>query len=150
MSDYARQVQNRKPHVTLASYEIVDSQSEFIESLKQFCEQRSQFTVTLSSVGSFLQSGTVFFSPVLSGELQKLHAELYQQFKAWKTDNLYSPGKWIPHLTLANYLSVEKLPHAFALCQQYPTLSGQARGMQLIEIDKNKQVSVLYQGEFQK
>ncbi|MGT2862433.1 2'-5' RNA ligase family protein [Streptococcus gallinaceus] len=108
----------------------------------------SHFAVTFSSVGSFLRSGTVYLSPVLSSELYQCHARVYERLTV-SADSLYSPGKWIPHMTLANYLAEDELPAAFALCQNQTQLEGRAVEIQLIKIQKDKQVQVVYQANFQ-
>lgn len=52
-------------------------------------------------------------------------------------------------MTLANYLAEDELPAAFALCQNQTQLEGRAVEIQLIKIQKDKQVQVVYQANFQ-
>ncbi|MGT2754034.1 2'-5' RNA ligase family protein [Streptococcus ovis] len=150
ISDYASQVQNRKPHLTLASYEEIANVEVFEKQFNLFYRQVPSLTVQFSSLGSFLQSATLFLSPVVTQSLFVLHQAHYQTFHQWSAQNLYSPEHWIPHVTLANYLSADQLQEAFAFCQgRLSNLEGCITGVQLIEISKDKQVKTVFHIEFQ-
>lgn len=150
ISDYASQVQNRKPHLTLASYEEIANLEVFEKQFNLFYRQVSSLPIHFSTLGSFLQSGTLFLSPVVTQSLFSLHQAYYQEFRVWSAQKLYRPEHWIPHVTLANYLSADKLQEAFAFCQgRLSNLEGCITGVQLIEISKDKQVKTVFQIAFQ-
>lgn len=149
ISDYASQVQNRKPHLTLASYEEIANLEVFEKQFNLFYRQVSSLPIHFSTLGSFLQSGTLFLSPVVTQSLFALHQAHYQTFHQWSAQKLYSPEHWIPHVTLANYLSADKLQEAFAFCQNHiSNLKGFITGIQLIEISKDKQVKTVFCATF--
>ncbi len=149
ISDYASQVQERKPHLTLASYDEMANLEEFKKQFTLFYRQVPSLPIQFSSLGSFLQSGILFLSPVVTQSLFALHQAHYQTFHQWSAQKLYSPEYWIPHVTLANYLSADKLQEAFAFCKnQVSNLKGFITGIQLIEISKDKQVKTVLETQF--
>ena len=117
ISFYAEEIEERKPHITIASYNNLDK-SEFIRSMDQFYDSIHQVQIAFHSLGTFLQSGTLFLSPTMSTALSNLHRNHHDYFKKYNDNpaSLYLPGYWIPHCTLANRLSHEKLCEAFAYC----------------------------------
>ncbi|MBS4174704.1 2'-5' RNA ligase family protein [Bacillus sp. FJAT-49736] len=117
ISSYAEEVENRQPHITLASYNQLD-QGDFIQWMDQFYDSTPQVEITFNSLGTFLNSGTLFLAPTISESLSNLHRNHHDNFNKYKDNpnSLYLPGKWIPHCTLANRLTHEKLMEAFTYC----------------------------------
>jgi len=119
ISFYAEEVEDRKPHITLASYNQLE-QGDFIQLMDQFYDSTPQVEITFNTLGTFLNSGTLFLTPTMSAPLSNLHRNHHDNFKKYNDnpDSLYLPGNWVPHCTLANRLSHEKLSEAFSYCSQ--------------------------------
>ncbi|MEC0238484.1 2'-5' RNA ligase family protein [Paenibacillus dokdonensis] len=116
ISSYAEEVINRKPHITLASYEDVNV-DDFIYSFDNLFDRQPRFHLELSVLGTFIHSGTLFLTPTPSRVLLDIHAKLHKALGEYQTDSdLYLPGQWIPHCTIANRLSQDKLLEALNYC----------------------------------
>ncbi|CRH93213.1 Uncharacterised protein [Chlamydia trachomatis] len=50
ISNYAAQVRERKPHITLASFDGLENVSDLVSDLEKFCKEISRFAVTFSSM----------------------------------------------------------------------------------------------------
>ena len=66
ISNYAYEVEDRRPHITLASYNHIDIKT-FMRQMDEFYEDKEAIDITFSTIGSFLNSGTLFFSPIIIG-----------------------------------------------------------------------------------
>lgn len=135
ISFYAEEVEDRKPHITIASYNHLDK-DEMIQSMDQFYDSTFQVEITFNSLGTFLNSGTLFLSPTMSTSLSNLHRTHHDFFKRFNDnpDSLYLPGKWVPHCTLANRLSHDKLCEAFKYCsKKLSTIDARITEIALIE-----------------
>jgi len=135
ISFYGEEIEDRKPHITIASYNQLEH-DEFIHSMDQFYAATPAVKITFTTLGTFLNSGTLFLSPTMSAPLSNLHRNHHENFKKYNDnpDSLYLPGNWVPHCTLANRLSHEKLSEAFAYCtQKINTIHAQITEVALIE-----------------
>lgn len=113
ISHYAKETQNMRPHITIADYDKLNKE-EFIELLNEFYEEKSKVNVTFSVLGTFLKTGTLFLSPTITKAIIGFHNSHHEYFlKYYNADSLYIPNRWIPHCTIANSLTHEKLIEAF-------------------------------------
>ncbi|WP_064093503.1 2'-5' RNA ligase family protein [Rossellomorea aquimaris] len=135
ITSYAYEVENRQPHLTLASYEDLNKE-RFMELMDTYYENKPAIPLSFQLLGTFINSGTLFLSPVVTEELMNLHLQHHQFFNLdGKEDSLYSPGKWIPHCTIANRLTQLKLLEAFNYCSSHSKiLSGIIKEIALIEL----------------
>ncbi|KAA0547209.1 2'-5' RNA ligase family protein [Bacillus sp. BGMRC 2118] len=136
ISSYAYEVINRRPHITLASYEKLN-ENEFIDLMDQYYKDKRATNITISSIGSFLNSGTLYYSPTVTNELMELHLGHHTYFQPFNDnpDSLYLPGKWIPHCTIANRLTTEKLVEAYVYClKRSVSIHGSIKEIALIKI----------------
>ncbi|RIW37265.1 2'-5' RNA ligase family protein [Bacillus salacetis] len=136
ISFYADEIKNGRPHITLASYKEIDKQ-QFIEGMKEFYNDKEEVKICFNTVGSFLNYGTLFFSPTVSTELLDLHASHYEFFKedTPAANDVYVPGEWIPHCTLANKLTEEELAVAFQYClKKNDLIKGVIKEIALIQL----------------
>ncbi|MGF2616536.1 2'-5' RNA ligase family protein [Rossellomorea vietnamensis] len=136
LSFYGEEIKNGRPHVTLASYEDIDKK-KFIRKMNDLYSNKKEIEICFNTLGSFLNYGTLFFSPTVTKELMDLHASHYEFFKANndKANSLYMPDKWIPHCTLANKLPEEELAAAFQYClKRNESLTGKITAIGLIEL----------------
>ncbi|WP_158175251.1 2'-5' RNA ligase family protein [Heyndrickxia camelliae] len=135
ISYYAEEVEDRKPHITIAGYNRLEK-SDFIRSMDQFYDSSPEVEIAFNTLGTFLNSGTLFLSPTISAPLSNFHRNHHDNFKKYNDnpESLYLPGNWIPHCTLANRLSHEKLCEAFAYCShKLNTIKAKIAEVALIE-----------------
>lgn len=146
ISYYAREVEDRVPHITLASYKEV-SVTNFINEMETFYKDKGKIQVEFQAVGSFINTKTLFYSPTVTKELIELHSDHHRYFASFNNDeeSLYLPGKWVPHCTLANRLSKEKLQDGYSYCLKInEKLEGEINRIGLIRVDSSKHAPVIY------
>lgn len=155
ISYYSEEVKDRRPHITIADYNKLD-EKKFIEDMDKFYNSKPKIQVTLSVLGTFLNSGTLFIAPALSKELLNFHNRYHECFEQYNDEpsSFYLPDKWIPHCTIANRLSQEKLLGAFNYCsQKIGVIKAQISELSLIkiknEINNRHEVSIVFSKKFQ-
>ncbi|MDR6555078.1 2'-5' RNA ligase family protein [Paenibacillus qinlingensis] len=118
LSQYAEEVQDRRPHITIAGYDSGVNIEQFIAKFDNFYESKKQISINLNSLGTFLNSGALFLSPVPSREFLEFHNNHHKNFEIYQTsaETQYLPNNWIPHCTIANRLNEEKLKEAIVYC----------------------------------
>lgn len=145
ISFYAEEVFDRRPHITLASYNRLNI-LEYQKHMDEFYVNKPMIDISFQSIGSFLNSGALYYAPVVTKELIVLHSKHHQHFEQFNDthNSIYSPNKWIPHCTLANRLSPEKLSEAFNYCSRgHSTIHGKIIEIAMIEI-VNQSAPVIY------
>jgi 2'-5' RNA ligase len=148
ISFYAFEVENRRPHITLACYNYI-SKNDFIKQMSDFYKDKPAIDVTFNTIGSFLNSGTLFYSPTVTKDLIEFHFNHHRHFEQFNDDpnSLYLPDNWIPHCTIANRLSSEKLSEAFNYCSKRDTLCGKIKEVALIDISEKGKAPIIYSKE---
>lgn len=114
-------LQNSRPHITLAVVETADDTGlasavdRFITTEPSFCP------VKLSTVGSFpTEKGVLFLAPVPTAGLLDLHRSVFELLSAaGEVGEFYQPDHWVPHCTIEMRLSVEELTTAFETCWRH-------------------------------
>lgn len=144
VSHYAKETQNMRPHITIADYDNLNKE-EFIGLLNEYYESKSKVKVTFSVLGTFLKTGTLFLSPTMTKTLIDFHSAHHEYFhKYHNIDSLYIPNRWIPHCTIANRLSHEKLIEAFDYCSnRIDMIDAKISEIALLEVkyEGNKSIS---------
>ncbi|WP_066501297.1 2'-5' RNA ligase family protein [Abyssisolibacter fermentans] len=150
ISYYSEEVKDRRPHITIADYNKLD-EKKFIKDMDKFYNSKPKIQVTLSVLGTFLNSGTLFIAPTLSKELLNFHNRYHEYFEQYNDEpsSFYLPDKWIPHCTIANRLSQKKLLDAFNYCSQnIGIIKAQISELTLIkiknEINNSHEVSIVF------
>jgi 2'-5' RNA ligase len=117
ISYYIDEVQDGRPHLTLASYNELDKKN-YIRQMEIFYDNKRSFDITFNHIGSFLNYNTLFLSPTLTMQLLDFHTEHHKHFDTYhrEANKLYEPGQWIPHISLANKLEPDQLSKAFHYC----------------------------------
>jgi 2'-5' RNA ligase len=117
ISFYEEEIHDARPHITIGSYTHLNKEA-YIEALDSYYEHKKSIHITLNTIGSFLNFGTLFLSPTVTGELLNLHSSHHDYFQSFNeyANPLYLPDNWIPHCTLANKLPPEKLAEGFEYC----------------------------------
>ncbi|NMH70001.1 2'-5' RNA ligase family protein (plasmid) [Cytobacillus spongiae] len=136
ISYYEEEINDARPHITLGSYKELDKET-YIQALETYYENKKKIDITFNTVGSFLNYGTLFFSPTMTKELLDFHSSHHDFFRDFNESAvpLYLPGNWIPHCTLANKLSPDKLSKGFKHClERGDTIKGKITGIALIEL----------------
>ncbi|WP_454190935.1 2'-5' RNA ligase family protein [Paenibacillus sp. Marseille-Q7038] len=118
VSKYAEEVQNRRPHITIAGYDSDVDIDQFISDFDCFYESKKQLSITMNSIGTFLNIGILFLAPVPSEELLTFHANHHRFFEKYRmnAESPYLPNNWVPHCTIANRLNDENLKEAMSYC----------------------------------
>ncbi|MET3558016.1 2'-5' RNA ligase [Streptococcus rupicaprae] len=142
ISDYAAQIPDRQPHLTLATYGDIAEIDRFYDALRQFAQASERVPIQISSIGSFLQSGTLYWAPQLTKSLSDFHHQLHMALATYESSDhqsLYGPATWLPHVTLANYLNKEELGQAFSYCQESQApFKGEIRSLTLLAFSKGQ------------
>lgn len=134
ISDYAAQVVDRKPHITLASFDEIRNFKDFQENLKIWVNKRPAVSFQIGSVGFFFGLGALYLAPLVTRKLLDFHADLHKAISPFVTlrhQSLYVPEVWLPHVTLANYLTDSQLSQALFYCKANETAF---KGLSLIHI----------------
>ena len=129
-------VEDPRPHITLANYYDLN-QDEYIGLMDNYYEDQSIVNISLNTIGSFLNHPTIFLSPTITKELMELHTNHHDYFKKFNryANPYYLPDQWIPHCTLANKVSTDKLAEAFHYClNNHQTIVGELREVALIQL----------------
>lgn len=146
ISFYAYEVENRTPHITLASYNNLN-EMEFIKRMTSVYDNMSTIDIRFNTIGSFFNSGTLLLLPVMTTDIFRLHTNHHEYFESFNDNprSLYLPNDWIPHCTIANRLTSEKLKEAFSYCsnRQY-SIVGKIKELSLIKISSEKSISIIY------
>lgn len=141
ISTYAYEVEDRRPHITLASYNNLNI-ADFTQLMNEIYINQSDIDIKFNTIGSFFNSGALFYSPTITKEMIEFHSNHHKNFKRFNDNpkSLYLPDNWIPHCTIANRLSPEKLSEAFDYCSKNSsTILGKIVEVALIDVsDKSK------------
>ncbi|MBO9129520.1 2'-5' RNA ligase family protein [Bacillus sp. 165] len=135
ISHYSVETQDKRPHITLASYGSLDKE-RFIQDMDAFYDRKPAVDIMFNVLGMFLNTGTLFLSPTLSQALLGFHNSHHKHFSTYNNDpnSLYVPGKWVPHCTIASRLDADKLKEAFQHCsQKIDTLHARIKKVALLE-----------------
>ncbi|MRG86007.1 2'-5' RNA ligase family protein [Salinibacillus xinjiangensis] len=146
ISTYAYEVEDRKPHITLASYNSLNKK-EFIEQMDITYKNQTVIDIKFNIIGSFLNSGALFFSPTVTKDLIEIHSNHHKDFERFNDNpnSLYLPDNWIPHCTIANRLSEDKLNEVFNYCStRYSTILGKIVNVALIDVSEKHKAPIIH------
>ncbi|MFD1737903.1 2'-5' RNA ligase family protein [Bacillus salitolerans] len=146
ISSYAFEVEDRKPHITIATYRDVNNK-EFFKRMDDVYEGTQAVDITFESIGSFLNSGALYFAPTVTRKLNDLHVSHHRHFVQFNDipDSLYLPNYWIPHCTIANRLSSENLTKAFEYCTNcYSKIEGRIDKIAVIDVTEKGKAPIIY------
>ncbi|MBP2620650.1 2'-5' RNA ligase family protein [Streptococcus panodentis] len=146
LSNYAYEVDNREPHLTLASLERMELPAIQL-ILNKLAKQYSVLDLNFSSISSFLGSSIVTLNPVKTPKMTAFHAELHGEIEVYVSEfSPYLPNNWVPHVTLANRIEYKKLSQVYLFCLEHcPPITGTITGLKLIEVGNDGQVEELYE-----
>lgn len=150
LSQYAYEVTDREPHITLASFDEGTPKDDIIKSLEDLTLPNSPIDISFTSIGSFINANIIFLSPIKNQQMTQLHSNIHRQLGTYIDKNsLYSPNNWVPHLTIANRIAEDKLDKTYHYCLKHlPIFKGKIIGIKLISITLNNQVQDVFQKTF--
>lgn len=150
LSQYAYEVTDREPHITLASFDEGTPKDDIIKSLEVLTLPNSPIDISFTSIGSFINANIIFLSPIKNQQMTQLHSNIHRQLGTYIDKNsLYSPNNWVPHLTIANRIAENKLDKTYHYCLKHlPIFKGKIIGIKLISITLNNQVQDVFQKTF--
>lgn len=111
-----------RPHITLGGCEGLDLDT-CLSSLKEFSTASNPFAVEMPYLGIFPhEKGAVFLGVTVTDELLAYHKLFHEIFRSRAKEPLdvFAPGRWIPHCSLAYHESREKDMSALALNMDMP------------------------------
>ncbi|PAD39183.1 hypothetical protein CHH53_07720 [Terribacillus sp. 7520-G] len=100
ITDYAFRRKGHRPHLTFASFHEADNQ--LIYGMEQITKQYDPLPLSFQLFGSFMGKDAFLLLPNPSASLMQLQRKISALHMPAP---LYTPDNWIPHITLANYLS---------------------------------------------
>jgi 2'-5' RNA ligase len=109
-----------RPHMTLAIYDSINC-SECEGEIKHFSAKSGILNIQVDHFGIFpRQSSVIFIAPPpnnkLMGFQEKIHQILTGNVKgSWE---MYQPGNWVPHCTLARDIEKKDFPTAIETCMK--------------------------------
>lgn len=144
ISNYGQEVKDRRAHITIADYNNLDKNS-FIELMEEVYKDKNEIEISLSILGTFIKSGTLFVSAVITTELQEFHKSYHDRFSKFNDDpnSFYLPGKWVPHCTIASRLNDENMLKAFDYCsKELKMIKGKITEIALLEFQEFNEAGV--------
>ena len=105
-----------RPHITLGIFEEI-SCADCECKINEIAFDHHLETVAFSSLGVFVYPEKVFFlSPVPSVSLLTIHKKIHDELGTVTSGSweIYEPGRWVPHCTLANDLDMNDLNQAIS------------------------------------
>lgn len=140
ISSYAYEIENRKPHLTLADYSDLN-ESEYKEIFDCYYKSIPKIYLSYNMLGTFMNSGALFLSPNPTKKLIDFHSDYHNRFKKYHdfSNIIYHPERWIPHCTIANRLNNQKLVEALQFStERLEHMETEVHEIALIKIiDKN-------------
>ncbi len=91
------------PHVTLMAFDDL-THLDVKELLERISQATAPFTLETTGLGLFNEPANIIYAPVVKvPQLNHLHRVVHEEIKALggSVPPLYAPGRWIPHITLA-------------------------------------------------
>ena len=109
-----------QPHITLAIFDTLDCQT-CETKVAGLAKRLKGVNLEFVSVGIFhTESPVVYLAPTVTQELLASHLELHTMLAGHATHawELYLPGNWVPHCSLAMEFPPRKLQKAIPVCMQ--------------------------------
>jgi 2'-5' RNA ligase len=110
-----------RPHISLTCYDEGIDIRHFTEALGDFAASWKQIHITFSYIGVF-PKGIVFLGHTVTGRLIETHKAFHHRLSSWLDESfeLYLPGTWIPHCSVAMNLPPEDVAAAVDIVRTFP------------------------------
>jgi 2'-5' RNA ligase len=109
-----------RPHMTLAIFDSINC-AECEGEIKHFSEKSGIFNIKADHFGIFPnQSSVLFIAPPPNNQLMAFHEKIHQILTgnvegSWE---MYKPGNWVPHCTLAQDIKANDLSAVIEICMR--------------------------------
>lgn len=105
----------KRSHITIADYGNLDIKN-FIKLAEKYYDDKFIVELTLSVLGTFINTRTLSPAPTSSTDLLKFHQSHHNHFGAFNEDEgtFYLPNKWSPHCTIAIRLDEDTMIQTFS------------------------------------
>lgn len=140
LTHYGVETKGKRPHITIADYDSLDKE-EFIRLFDNYYKDKEKINLSLTILGTFINTGTLFIAPTLSKQLITFHANHHNNFRSFNMNenSFYLPGRWVPHCTIASRLDETKMLEVFRFCQSaLNKISCQINEVAVIQIKLNE------------
>lgn len=89
---------------------------------------------------SRLEQAVLFLGVSVHAQLLAAHAAVHAAIERESDElwELYRPGLWVPHCTLAMSLNADGLSRAFAQLHPYSAITGHVSSVNLVEVETGK------------
>ena len=125
------------PHVSVCSCPSLD-EAAFRQGLAALAADTPPLRIEFASVATFASAeGVVFLAPVVTADLLALHVRLVEAMRqsGATVPDLYHPGRWVPHCTLAQGLPPESVSQAVAVSmRQWSPAVGRIEQVVLVDV----------------
>eukprot|EP00249_Psilotum_nudum_P008030 c20997_g1_i1 orf=442-990(+) len=125
-----------RPHITVFAGPNIEA-TKLRNVVNSFAAKQQPVAVTLSAIGSFSNDENVLFlAPTPTTSLLNFQEQFYESLKreGVEVGDLYCPGCWIPHCTVAQGVSRGHLADAFCILRDFKLpLSGYLFDIGLVE-----------------
>lgn len=141
LTNYGFETKGKRPHITIADYDSLDKE-KFLRLFDEYYENIEKINISLSILGTFIDTGTLFIAPSLSEKLITFHNNHHNVFNEFNLNknSLYLPNKWFPHCTIASRLDEDKALQVFKFCQSnINKISGELSEIALVQIKLNEE-----------
>lgn len=120
ISTFMADIEELRPHITVAVYNSEIPIEQFISQFEIATKALRQIDVKFDAISVFPTSRTVFLSPTMSSQLFNTHVDYCNALKEYNNFDNYNgfnlPDNWSPHCTLATRLNQETLISALECC----------------------------------
>lgn len=131
-------IENIRPHVTLAVYEDIEDITNFkSDFVKYFNDTDSLEELIFVDVGVFPTTGTVFIKPTITRKLIDFHEKYHSEFSKYSkhSNEYYLPNNWNPHCTLAINLNQEEvIKTIMCILEDFKPINGMVTEIGLVHI----------------
>jgi len=113
ISDYAARL-GYGPHLSLLSYDDLEPEA-VLPVVSRLAPQIPSLPIHLEGVSLFASASPVLWlAPAANAALLSLHSQLYASLSPHIAHCHYQPGRWVPHVTLAERLDRSSAAEAIA------------------------------------
>jgi 2'-5' RNA ligase len=137
ISDYGKAMK-MEAHLTFSDF--VDVELDWlIEKLDKKYKEAPSIEITLTQLGMFLGSQTLFFAPTQNKALKEFHAQHHRDFDAFiSEESMYNAHNWVPHITIASGLMGDSMEKTINILKETNKITCQICRLALCEVFKNE------------
>lgn len=138
--NFCRYVEGNRPHMTFFDIEDENMDTGLIEDI---ISREYVFDLTVGQLGTFFNSGVLYYHPTVTQELVAFHQECFEFIREYMSESsLYAPGVWIPHITIDIDMDTDEMLAMLKKLYVMKAFEVQVTQMALIEVtfENNKPI----------